>query len=170
MTKSSPGQSAASHGDYEQPPYAPGPQRAGDDTSEPAGDTPVYSQPPRTLLRPPHVWEAKTSADLRHPRESRQAALPIVGFSLSLAGHLLTWTSLALRSTSPWVTLGLAAVLIAAGITASSTALLQSRLGIFRGPRWAGFGLILGLLWVLLAVALAVVVVGLMLNAPWADF
>ena len=156
--------------DYLQPPE-PDPERAPDDTSEPVGlavdDLLQYQQPPPSMLRPAHEWEGNASGGPR-PWVSRPIGLAIAGFSLSLAGHLLTSTAFALMSPSDptWITLALAAVGIVAGIVVSATALVRYRLGAVGGSRWAGAGLVLGVVWVLIALAFALPLI----SAPWADF
>ena len=147
---------------YLQPPE-PDPDRAPDDTSEP-GEPAVeeidgYLQPPPSNLRPTHAWDVNPSPRPPHPWESRPTGLAVAGFSLSAAGHVLTWTSLLLSMTRydrAWLpTLAVAAACIMGGIVVSATARVRYRRGTVGGPGWSGLGLILGILWVVLAVGLA---------------
>lgn len=153
---------------YLQPP-APDPERAPDDTTEPVGpaveDIDEYQQPPPSMLRPAHEWEGNASRGPR-PWMSRPIGLAIAGFSLSLTGHLLTWAAVASTSEPQVLSLAAAPFAILAGILVSATALVRHRRGIVGGSGWAGAGLVLGILWALLAV----VVVVLFMMAPSPDF
>jgi hypothetical protein len=154
---------------YLQPP-APDPEHAPDDTTEPVGpaveDIDEYQQPPPSMLRPAHEWEGNASRGPR-PWVSRPAGHAIAGFSLSAAGHVLTWTAIAL-SIRWWLpTLALAAVSIVAGIVVSATALARHRRGTAGGSGWAGVGLAFGILWVLLAVAFLLLFLAM---GPSADY
>ncbi len=72
---------------------------------------------------------------------------------------MLTWTSLLLSMTRfdrAWLpTLAVAAACILGGTVVSAAARVRYRRGKVGGPGWSGLGLALGILWVVLAVGLA---------------
>jgi hypothetical protein len=163
---------SASFERYVQPP-APDPDRAPDDTSEPVGpaveEIDRYLQPPPSSLRPVHAWDANASAT-PHPWQPRPVGQAIAGFSLCVVGHVLTWTSifLIMSEYGSWLlpTLALAAASIVAGIVVSARARVRFRRGLVGGSVWAGVGLALGILWVVLAVGLALLFV---ITGPMPD-
>jgi hypothetical protein len=157
---------------YLQPP-APDPDRGPDDTSEPnepaVEEIDGYLQPPPSNLRPAHDWAGSPSTGPR-PWVSKPVGQAIAGFSLSLAGHVLTWTSFSLSMSQFdrwWLpTIAVAAACIVAGIAVSTRARLRYRRGLVGGQVWSGVGLTLGILWVLLAVGLALL---FLISGPVAD-